>query len=114
MSDALLARVRKLLAMAEDPACTPGEAEAFTVKAAELIAGKELPDADENTLPDVLLSLMRDVGAPSGVAELGYGEEDVDDLVEGALKQQRLLVVAPREVTAEDLGHILGASMRNW
>ena len=40
---------------------------------------------------------MRDVGAPSGVAELGYGEDDVPALVEGALKQQRLLVVAPRE-----------------
>lgn len=38
MSDALLARVRKLLAMAEDPACTAGEAEAFTEKAAQLIA----------------------------------------------------------------------------
>ncbi|RAK35267.1 uncharacterized protein DUF2786 [Actinoplanes lutulentus] len=38
MNDGLLARVRKLLAMAEDPACTPGEAEAFTEKAAELIA----------------------------------------------------------------------------
>jgi hypothetical protein len=36
--DPLLARVRKLLAMAEDPACTPGEAEAFTAKATELIA----------------------------------------------------------------------------
>ncbi|MFI5495306.1 DUF2786 domain-containing protein [Actinoplanes sp. NPDC051859] len=34
----LLARVRKLLAKAEDPACTPPEAEAFTAKAAELIA----------------------------------------------------------------------------
>ena len=38
MNDGLLARVRKLLAMAEDPACTPGEAESFTAKAAELIA----------------------------------------------------------------------------
>jgi len=39
MSDSpLLARVRKLLAKAEDPACTPAEAEAFTAKAAELIA----------------------------------------------------------------------------
>ncbi|MCA2212891.1 DUF2786 domain-containing protein [Jidongwangia harbinensis] len=38
MTDALLARVRKLLAKAEDPACTPAEAEAFTAKAAELIA----------------------------------------------------------------------------
>ena len=36
--DPLLTRVRKLLAMAEDPACTPGEAEAFTAKATELIA----------------------------------------------------------------------------
>ena len=37
-NDSLLSRVRKLLAMAEDPACTPGEAEAFTAKATELIA----------------------------------------------------------------------------
>lgn len=38
MSDAILSKVRKLLAKAEDPACTPAEAEAFTAKAAELIA----------------------------------------------------------------------------
>jgi hypothetical protein len=38
VTDPLLARVRKLLAKAEDPACTPAEAEAFTAKAAELIA----------------------------------------------------------------------------
>src|SRR3954469_12394641 len=38
MSDAILDKVRKLLAKAEDPACTPAEAEAFTGKAAELIA----------------------------------------------------------------------------
>ncbi|MGI5212384.1 DUF2786 domain-containing protein [Plantactinospora sp. CA-290183] len=38
MSDAMLGKVRKLLAKAEDPACTAAEAEAFTAKAAELIA----------------------------------------------------------------------------
>jgi hypothetical protein len=38
VTEALLARVRKLLAKAEDPACTPAEAEAFTAKATELIA----------------------------------------------------------------------------
>jgi hypothetical protein len=37
-TDSLLARVRKLLAMAEDPACTAAEAEAFTTKATDLIA----------------------------------------------------------------------------
>ena len=36
--DPLLGRVRKLLAKAEDPACTPAEAAAFTAKATELIA----------------------------------------------------------------------------
>jgi hypothetical protein len=38
METALLDKVRKLLAKAEDDACTPAEAEAFTAKAAELIA----------------------------------------------------------------------------
>ena len=36
--DALLGRVRKLLAKAEDPGVTPAEAEALTAKAAELMA----------------------------------------------------------------------------
>jgi hypothetical protein len=38
MSDAILAKVRKLLAKAENPGCTPAEAAAFTAKATELIA----------------------------------------------------------------------------
>jgi hypothetical protein len=37
-SDAVLAKVRKILAKAEDPATTPQEAETYTAKAAELIA----------------------------------------------------------------------------
>jgi hypothetical protein len=36
--DPMLAKVRKLLALAENPAATPAEAEAFTAKAAQLIA----------------------------------------------------------------------------
>ncbi|QZY29556.1 hydroxyacid-oxoacid transhydrogenase [Nocardioides coralli] len=66
------------------------------------------------TLPDVLVDLMRDVGLPRGLAEVGYAEADVPDLVEGTLKQQRLLATAPREVTAEDLAGIVGASLENW
>jgi alcohol dehydrogenase class IV len=58
--------------------------------------------------------LMRDIGAPRGLAELGYTEDDVPALVDGAMKQQRLLVGAPREVSEADLAHILNASMTNW
>ena len=81
---------------------------------AGLLAGEPFADAGADTLPDVLRALMRDVDAPRGVAELGYDENDVPALVEGALKQQRLLVVSPRDVTGDDLGHILNASMTNW
>ena len=42
---ALLARVRKILAKAEDPATTPQEAETYTAKAAELIAAYGIDQA---------------------------------------------------------------------
>jgi hydroxyacid-oxoacid transhydrogenase len=81
---------------------------------AELLSGQSIEKADENTLPEILIQLMQDIGAPRGVRELGYDEGDIDDLVDGAMKQQRLLVGAPREVTEEDLARILRESMENW
>ena len=51
---------------------------------------------------------------PSGLTALGYGEEDVPALVEGTLRQQRLLVMAPRPVNGDDIAGILRASMENW
>jgi alcohol dehydrogenase class IV len=68
------------------------------------------PDA----LPEVLLTLMRDVGLPSGLAEVGYTDSDVDDLVDGSLKQQRLLATAPREPTPDDLAGVFRGSMELW
>jgi alcohol dehydrogenase class IV len=70
-----------------------------------------LLDPGGRSLPDALAALMRDVGAPTGLRELGYGEDDVPALVEGALAQQRLLAVAPREPSADDLAAILRASL---
>ena len=45
---------------------------------------------------------------------MGYGEADVDALVDGALKQQRLLATAPREVGPDDLAEVFRASMEHW
>ena len=78
------------------------------------LAGEQIPDAGPDTLPDVLRELMRDIDAPRGIAELGYTEDDVPALVEGTMKQQRLLVGTPREVGETDIAHILNASMTNW
>jgi alcohol dehydrogenase class IV len=81
---------------------------------AALLAGEAITDPGPDTLPEIIRRLMRDVGAPRGVAELGYVEDDIPDLVAGALKQRRLLAVAPKPVTDADLRHIVTASMTNW
>jgi hydroxyacid-oxoacid transhydrogenase len=65
-------------------------------------------------LPQAIVALMRDIGLPNGVADVGYGHTDIPDLVAGALKQQRLLTMAPRDVMGEDLEIIFSNSMRNW
>lgn len=52
-TDATLLKVRKLLALAEDPAATPAEAEAFTAKATQLMADYGIDQALlANAAPD--------------------------------------------------------------
>ena len=85
------------------------------LRAAELLdphAG-EIDDARER-LPRAIMSLMRDTGIPSGITAVGFTHADIPDLVDGALKQQRILSMAPRDVTAEDLEVIFRNSMSNW
>jgi hydroxyacid-oxoacid transhydrogenase len=85
------------------------------VRAAELLApGAPRPDDLRDFLPDVLTDLMRDIGIPNGIAAVGYGEADVPALVEGTLKQQRLLAIAPRDATPDDLAGILHRSLELW
>jgi hydroxyacid-oxoacid transhydrogenase len=84
------------------------------LRAARLLAPDAQLAEDSSALPGVLVALMRDIGIPAGVAAVGFGEADVDELVAGALKQQRLLATAPREVNADDLGGIFRRSMSLW
>jgi alcohol dehydrogenase class IV len=104
-------------------ALTAPEAFRFTFAAAperHLRAAQLLdPDADgagdpAARLPDAIRALMRDVGMPNGVGAVGFGSEDVDDLVGGALQQQRLLATAPLPVTGEELAVIFRRSMSLW
>jgi len=81
-------------------------------EAARLLGGDSSLGVD--ALPEAIASLCRDVGIPNGLAAIGYGPDDIDGLVDGALKQQRLLAVAPRDVDGEALRAIFRASMTNW
>jgi hydroxyacid-oxoacid transhydrogenase len=86
------------------------------LRAAALLAGDRGDDVGEgaDALPGVLMSLMRDIGIPNGIGEVGYAEADVPGLVEGAMKQQRLLATAPKPVTEDDLAAIFTRSIANW
>jgi alcohol dehydrogenase class IV len=85
------------------------------VRAAELLApGVARPDDLREFLPEVLTALMRDVGMPNGLGAVGYTEADVDALVEGTMKQQRLLATSPRDVSEEDAAGILRSSLELW
>jgi alcohol dehydrogenase class IV len=104
-------------------ALTAPESFRFTFEAApdrHLRAARLLePDVDTPSdasalLPDVVTRLMRDIGIPSGVAAVGFADADIDGLVEGTLKQQRLLATAPRDATPEDLAGIFRRSMSLW
>jgi hydroxyacid-oxoacid transhydrogenase len=85
------------------------------LRAAELMApGRAFDGDDRERLPSVLVDLMRDIGIPNGIGGVGYTEADVPDLVPGTLKQQRLLVTAPRVPDEEDVAAILTGSLQNW
>jgi len=83
------------------------------LRAARILAPDATGDGPE-LLPGVLTALMRDIGIPNGLAEVGYGAADVDDLVAGATQQQRLLATSPKAPTDEDLAQVFVASMEHW
>jgi len=79
-----------------------------------LQSGQSTVDDPAERLPHAVTALMRDIGLPNGLSAIGYTSADTGDLVAGALKQQRLLAVAPREATEDDLARIFERSMELW
>jgi alcohol dehydrogenase class IV len=69
---------------------------------------------DENTLADVVTSLMHDIEIPNGIGAVGFGKDDIAGLVEGSMKQQRLLAVCPREVDEDVLAGVFQGSLQLW
>ena len=76
----------------------------------------QAPATDEpaQQLPSALSRLMRDIGTPNGIGGVGFDETDIPVLVEGTMKQQRLLAIAPRPVDEDTLGSIFRESLQNW
>jgi len=136
----VLDKVRKLLAKAEDPACTPAEAEALTAKAAQLIAkygidqallAARRPDAPDVGNRRVVLdtpyarekaSLLHVVARATGCRSVGLGADTVHlfgfeaDLDCASLLFASLLIQAARAVatTPVPAAEHVAAWRRTW
>jgi hydroxyacid-oxoacid transhydrogenase len=84
------------------------------LRAAQLIAPNSDRTADAERLSAALIDLMRDIDIPNGVGAVGYRDSDIPDLVDGTMKQQRLLAISPKPVTEDDLAKIFTRSMELW
>jgi len=81
------------------------EAERLYAELAPIVdpAARDLPPAEAaRAFVEALGAICRDCGVPSTLAEVGVREEDLTRLAEDAMKQTRLLVNNPREVTYAD------------
>lgn len=80
--------------------------------------GADMAGVDTNrggeALASRMIELMRECGIPNGLSALGYSEADIPALVEGAYKQQRLLVNSPRDVSKSDLADLYRNAMVYW
>ena len=65
-------------------------------------------------LPEVLREYLHDLDVPDGLNSLGFTDEDIPDLVAGALPQKRVLVISPIAADAEPIAEIYANSMKNY
>ena len=75
--------------------------------------GASANDAGE-VLANELIRIMRAVGMPNGLSGVGYTENDITALTEGAFPQQRLLQNAPRELSKPVLAELFRDALRYW
>ncbi len=76
-------------------------------------AGAPLEDAGE-ALAAQIVKFMRSLGAPNGLAALGYAPADVPALVEGALPQHRVTKLSPKPASPDDLAALFQNAMQAW
>jgi hydroxyacid-oxoacid transhydrogenase len=72
------------------------------------------PDDAGEVLATEIIRIMRAVGMPNGLSGVGYTDQDIAALTEGAYPQQRLLQNAPREMSKPVLADLFGHAMRYW
>ncbi|MDW3177776.1 MAG: hydroxyacid-oxoacid transhydrogenase [Acidimicrobiia bacterium] len=65
-------------------------------------------------LSERIIELMRRTGMPNGLHGVGFGTDDIDALVDGSMKQRRLLDNAPIEIDREVLSDLYVGAASYW
>jgi hydroxyacid-oxoacid transhydrogenase len=85
--------------------------------AAQLM-GVDVSQADPEDAGEILASaiidLMRRAGVPNGLSAVGYGPDDVPELVAGTMPQHRVTKLCPRTFDEADLKQLFLDSMAYW
>ncbi len=80
--------------------------------------GSEISDVDENEAGSLLgrrvIDLMKATGIPNGLTGVGYTEEDLENLTDGASPQKRLIDNAPLPVGREQLKDLFKKALAYW
>jgi len=72
------------------------------------------PDDAGDLLAGAIVDLMRKTGVPNGLSAVGFGPEDIDQLVAGTMLQKRLTALSPRQASAEDFTQLFQDSLTCW
>jgi hydroxyacid-oxoacid transhydrogenase len=86
-------------------------------RAAQLMGLDGADVSDDETgelLAAALVGLLREAGLPNGLAAVGYGPDDVDQMVAGTLPQHTVTKLSPRPAGAADLRRLFLESMTLW
>ncbi len=80
--------------------------------------GSEIKDVDEKEAGSLLaqrvIDLMKATGIPNGLKGVGYTEDDLENLTDGAIPQQRLIDNAPLPIDREQLKELFKKSLVYW
>jgi hydroxyacid-oxoacid transhydrogenase len=72
------------------------------------------PEEAGELLAQAIIDLMRRLELPDGLRAVGFGLDDVEQLVAGTLPQHRVTKLSPRPASAADLEQLFRESMTLW
>jgi hydroxyacid-oxoacid transhydrogenase len=72
------------------------------------------PQDGGDLLASAIVDLMRRTGVPNGLVGVGYGRDDIPELVAGTLPQHRVTKLSPRPFDQAALEHLFLDAMTYW